>query len=199
MGAKDTYQINAILGYPVFQSLGTVTFRHTGEFMAGSQASTEGAYSRMFMEKLTPLLQCGVHGSERLFAFDTGATGSTFFAPYYREFSKDFAGIKLRKTRTSGVGGERERPVYILKTAMLRVAREIITLYQVPVFPTPLGTGTDQSYGNLGRDLVAAYDSFTLDFAQLRFFLGERLPRSVGASNSPVEPARAKPADLKDY
>jgi hypothetical protein len=59
-GPSDTYQINAVIGYPVFQSLGRVTFTHAGEFLTGSNAAADGAYSRMFMDRLTPLLQCGV-------------------------------------------------------------------------------------------------------------------------------------------
>jgi len=36
--------------------------------------------------------------------------------------------------------------------------------------------GVDLTYANLGRDLVAQFDSFTLDFAQLRFYLRKRMP-----------------------
>jgi predicted aspartyl protease len=108
-GPGKTYQINAIIGYPVFQSLGKVTFARTGRFLAGGSAISTGTYSRIFMYKLTPLIECGVHGKERLFAFDTGANGSAFFCPYYREFTEYFGGMKLGRNRTAGAGGQSER------------------------------------------------------------------------------------------
>jgi hypothetical protein len=40
-GGKHAYQINAILGYPVFQALGAITFLHDGEFTAGDAAQRE--------------------------------------------------------------------------------------------------------------------------------------------------------------
>ena len=177
-GPKDTYQIHAVIGYPVFQALGKVTFTRAGQFLAGSNAAIGSAFSRMFMNKLTPLLQCGIHDDERLFAFDTGASGSEFFRPYYREFAQDFAGLKLRKTQTSGAGGAKEQPVYILKSAKLMVSGYSVVLYDVPVFPKPLENGVDLTYGNLGRDLVAGFDSFTLDFTRLRFYLGKQVAAS---------------------
>jgi hypothetical protein len=32
---NQSYQINAILGYPVFQAMRVITFTHSGEFEAG--------------------------------------------------------------------------------------------------------------------------------------------------------------------
>lgn len=177
-GEKESYQISGILGYPVFESLGEVTFTRKGEFLAGSSAISGGPFSHMFMYKLAPLLECGVHGKERLFAFDTGASGSTFFVPYYREFTQDFEGMKLARKRTSGAGGEKELSAYVLRTTILAVASRDIVLHDVPVFPKALGNGRDRTYGNLGRDLVAGFESFTLDFGQLRFWLGKPLRNS---------------------
>ena len=44
---KHAYQINAILGYPVFQALGTITFLHSGEFEAGEVAQRSTTGTRM--------------------------------------------------------------------------------------------------------------------------------------------------------
>lgn len=183
-GSKEHYQINAVIGFPVFQSLGKVTFTRTGRFKAANTAADNGPSSRMFMDKLTPLLECGTHGKQRLFAFDTGANTSDFFAPYYREFPQDFAKLKLSTKGFSGAGGAGTQPVYIVNIATLGVAGQDIALHHVPVFPRPLGAGSDSTYGNLGRDLVANFESFTIDFAQLRFFLGK-----------PTQPSGTKPSE----
>jgi len=45
----------------------------------------------------------------------------------------------------------------------------------VPIFPTTMGSVIDEVYGNLGQDVVADFDSFTLDFSAMSFSLGEPL------------------------
>lgn len=170
--AKDVYQIEAILGYPVFQALGEITFTADGRLLAGNDAAGKGEFSRLFMLKLTPLLACGTHGHDRLFAFDTGASMSTFFLPYYHEFRDDFAQMKLKRINIAGAGGHKELRAYILKTLVLTVAGRQIALHDVAVYPTPLGQESDNEYGNLGRDLIAPFSSFTLDLTNMRFYLG---------------------------
>jgi hypothetical protein len=38
-----------------------------------------------------------------------------------------------------------------------------------------MNSGIDELYGNLGQDLVAGFESFTLDFSRMTFSLGPRL------------------------
>jgi hypothetical protein len=35
-----------------------------------------------------------------------------------------------------------------------------------------MGAGIDELYGNLGQDVVAGFESFTLDFSSMTFSLG---------------------------
>jgi len=45
----------------------------------------------------------------------------------------------------------------------------------VTVSPSLTGAPNDELYGNLGQDVVAKFDSFTLDFVNMTFSLGEPL------------------------
>jgi hypothetical protein len=38
-----------------------------------------------------------------------------------------------------------------------------------------MNSGIDELYGNLGQDLVASFESFTLDFSKMTFSLGTPL------------------------
>jgi hypothetical protein len=38
-----------------------------------------------------------------------------------------------------------------------------------------MNSGIDVLYGNLGQDVVADFEGFTLDFVQMRFILGPKL------------------------
>jgi hypothetical protein len=60
---------------------------------------------------------------------------------------------------------------YYLPEVQLEVGQAQAVLRKVPVLP-PMGTDMDLRYGNLGRDLVDPYQSFTIDFESMRFLLG---------------------------
>ena len=83
---KESYQINRIIGYPVFQALGVVTFVHDGWFEAGEQAQRSGAGARMYMKSLTPVTVCGVEGHDLPSAIHPG----------YRCFGDEPLGSLLR-------------------------------------------------------------------------------------------------------
>jgi len=47
----------------------------------------------------------------------------------------------------------------------------------VTIFSTRMNAGIDVLFGNIGQDLVAGFDSFTLDFVSMTFGLGARSPQ----------------------
>jgi Aspartyl protease len=173
---KKAYQINAILGFPVFQSLGVITFLQDGEFEAGATAARTAPSARMFMNMLTPLIECGANGKNLLFAFDTGASASEFSIRYFKEFHAQSTSWQKAENASSGAGGIKRRSIYLLPRAELQVADKTVTLDRVPIFPTAIGSDIDEVYGNLGQDVVANFDSFTLNFANMTFSLGNALP-----------------------
>ncbi|MGH9613397.1 MAG: hypothetical protein ACRD4P_09990 [Bryobacteraceae bacterium] len=149
---------------------------YRGKFEAGTAAEQPGTGTRLFMNKLTPLIECSVDG-RTLFSFDTGANGSEFSARYYREFVSMFRSLPRVPSTTGGAGGIKKIDVYILPRVFLTVGGTRVALHRVPVSPAPFESAMDETYGNLGRDLVAGFQSFTLDFANMRFRLGRRSPR----------------------
>jgi hypothetical protein len=45
----------------------------------------------------------------------------------------------------------------------------------VSIFPEKMGSDLDELYENLGQDMVARFESFTLDFSRLTLSLGQPL------------------------
>jgi hypothetical protein len=167
------YQINAVLGYPVLQALQRITFTADGHLLAGPASPSAADGATLYMQQLMPLLECGVAGKRVLFAFDTGANGSMFSVRYRREFASQLRGLSMRPHGMGGAGGVRKVMAYYLPHPRLDVGAVTVTLKDVPVVPE-LGTDTDKVFGNLGRDVTDPYRSFTIDFANMRFHLGEK-------------------------
>jgi len=173
---KEAYQINAIIGYPVFQALGVITFLQGGWLESGDTTRRHAGGARMFMKLLMPVIECGVAGTDLPFALDTGATGSNFSIRYYERFRTQDRAWTKSETKSFGAGGIRRRVTYLQPRVSLKVGDRTATLERVPVFRTKMGSDIDELYGNLGQDLVAKFESFTLDFANMTFSLGAPLP-----------------------
>ena len=176
LGGKESYQINGIIGYPVYQAIGTITFLQSGEFVAGDKTRSAQAGARMYMEQLTPVIVCAVQGKNLPFTLDTGASETDLSVRYYDRFRNDSARWKKVKTKSFGAGGIVKRKAYLQPELSLGIGNKTATLQKVFIFPAKMGAGIDNLYGNLGQDVWAKFDSFTLDFSTMTFSLGDPLP-----------------------
>jgi len=170
---NHTYQIQAIIGYPVFHALGTVTFRD-GWFQAGG-AGGENRGAPMYMRLMDPIILCKVEGAELPFTFDTGAAGSNLSVRYYDEFRLEAGSWKRGETESGGAGGVVKRAIYVQPSLDLHVGEQTATITKVPIFTRVMGSEIDELFGNLGLDLTSGFQSFTLDFIHMSFSLGPPL------------------------
>jgi predicted aspartyl protease len=181
---KEKYQINAALGYPVFQSLGTITFLGRGEFAAGDTRFKDPMGTHMYLEGLTPVIECRVDGVNIPFTFDTGATRSVLFDRYYNRFQAK-ARTWIKGTKNSvGAGGLVKRKVYLQPEVDLGVGNRTAVLRRITIYTNGTGTALNHFYGNLGQDMVSDFESFTLDFKTMTFSLGEQMPKKSSRSSS---------------
>ena len=128
----------------------------------------------MYMKLLTPVIECGVEDKELPFTFDTGASGSSLSFRYYQQFRAEAGSWKKGESR-SGAGGIVRRRIYLQPKLDLSVGARTATLENVSIFLEKLGSDLDELYGNLGQDMVARFESFTLDFSRMTFSLGPPL------------------------
>jgi hypothetical protein len=71
------------------------------------------------------------------------------------------------------VAGETlKRNVYLQPKLVLTVGDKRASLKNVSIFPARMGSSIDELYGNLGQDLVAGFESFTVDFSTMTFSWG---------------------------
>lgn len=173
---KGSYQINGIIGYPVFQALGRITFLHDGEFRAGDASEPAGRGARMFMKELTPIVQCEVEGKMLPFGFDTGASSTDLLLKYAETFHGETKSWKRAKSKSAAAGGAVKRKVYVQPEVKFGIGDKVVTLKKVTIYRSSTESNRDELYGNLGQDVVENFASFTLDFSAMTFRLGEALP-----------------------
>ncbi|MGA7155824.1 MAG: retropepsin-like aspartic protease [Acidobacteriaceae bacterium] len=169
---RKHYVIPAALGYPVFQALSIIRFTHDHHFQAGPTLPLTGDSAPIYMQKLNVLFSCTTHNLQRTFLFDSGANESTFFVLYYHDFLIDFLHQTEGTRQGYGVGGTSSDPVYILDHVDLELANRIADLNHIAVLKAPQHTLSDEYEGSLGRDLINAFDSLTLDLTHDRVYPG---------------------------
>ena len=76
---------------------------------------------------------------------------------------------------SAGAGGVVKRKIYIQPQVKLGIGDKTVTLEKVPIHTSGTGTDISDLYGNLGQDVVANFESFTLDFSTMTFSLGKLL------------------------
>jgi predicted aspartyl protease len=173
LGDHGHYQIEGILGYPEMEALGSFTFSGN-ELVVNSESQPSSRSTRLYVEGLTPLVEATVGGHELLFGFDTGANSSSFTAKYLREFPREFASLTSREHMAGGLGGLRSMRAYYLPQVELNLGSATASLKKVPVPTRDLGVDPlDSVFGNLGLDLLDQFRTFTIDFRNMQFSVGE--------------------------
>lgn len=167
------YQINGILGYPVFQLLGAIRFRSDGYFEAGPAVQRVITGAQMYMDELSPVIECMVDGQSLPFYIDTGAKRTILFASYYERFHGKARDWHKKRKQLWGAGGMQSKIVFIQPQVRIGIGQQIAVLRAVSIFAPGTAVEPGDIYGNLGQDLFAAFDSFTINFNSMRFALGD--------------------------
>jgi predicted aspartyl protease len=175
----QSYQTNAILGYPVFQAMRVITFTHNGEFEAGKTAYRSGSGTPMFMRRLVPVVNLKANGVALPFTLDTGASGTDLSVRYYERFKDSDLSWKQDEDESFGAGGSIKRKIYKQPLLRLAVGDKIAFLRDVSITPRKMNSGLDELYGNIGQDLFRSFESFTLDFADMRFKVGDAISQQA--------------------
>ncbi|HEX5461780.1 MAG TPA: pepsin/retropepsin-like aspartic protease family protein [Steroidobacteraceae bacterium] len=178
------YQINAIIGYPVLQALGRLTFRRDGRLLAGDLASDSHGGVRMYMKGLRPVIECKMAGHSLPFSFDTGASRTELLTAYYERFKSQAPHWQQVEKVSAGAGGAVRKKGFVQRVLKLQVGARTATLRDVMIDAADTGVDNAAIYGNLGQDFVSGFDSFTIDFRSMRFSLGEPLGSPWGAPNA---------------
>jgi predicted aspartyl protease len=177
-GKGQQYTIPAIIGFPVLRALGKLTFRHAGLLDANANGVDSNAGSPLELKLLNPVAEPVVEHQMLPFTIDTGASSTTLSVRFYRQFQSEKSTWNRVETKSFGAGGGTSTNAYLVPSLPLTVGGRTIVLKHLAVLPSAQGADIDVLFGNIGEDLLQSVASFTLDFTQMRFVLGQPLARS---------------------
>ena len=170
IGPDDkAYQIHALLGYPTFRALGTVTFTASGEFIAGDSGEPSTASTPLFMRGLTPVVEGLVEGHRLLFTLDTGASSTTLSSRYFELFQTKSSTWTKASGESAGAGGSVRQTFFSQPSLEVLAGGGSATLTDVSILSERTNAAIDTLFGNLGLDFVDGFERVTLDFGKMTF------------------------------
>lgn len=99
------YQIDAALGYPVFQALGRVSFTGETSILIGAKSIPVTEGTQLYMDGLTPVVLLDVEGTPMPFILDTGVTSTSLSSTYWKKIGARASEWPRIQRKSSGLGG----------------------------------------------------------------------------------------------
>lgn len=157
------YQIHGILGFPIIEALNEIQITQDGYFIIPRQQTAFDGNSNMAMDGLTPLFYL----DNRHYSFDTGASDTILYAPYFFENEKQIAS-RYPETQISfgGAGGVKTFTGYKIPFDFTMNGKTV-TLQDVSVITKMTDDEEKGVYGNIGQDLMKRFDKLTLNFSRM--------------------------------
>ncbi len=166
---KVNYQINGIIGFPLIESLGSVTITQKDEFSAKVKTAKQNFEPNLCLEGFKLLVAANFNKRRMTFAFDTGAVTSTFYPPFFKaEKQKILRVSKQQKIKLGGAGGFKEVNTYNFNNLNLIIAGKNARIAKAKIITEPVNDESKYFYGNLGQDLIKQFARMTLDFKSMR-------------------------------
>lgn len=157
------YHIRGIIGFPVMEALGEIQISREGVFRVPLEETPFPGEQNLAMDKLQPLIR--IDG--RHYRFDTGADRSLLFRPYFEAFRKEIEEhYTLAEVRYGGAGGVQTFQGYSLPFRA-SIQGKSIEIEQVDLLVEDIREGWSAMYGNIGQDLIEAFEMMTINFNRM--------------------------------
>ncbi|WP_114941437.1 retropepsin-like aspartic protease [Mucilaginibacter endophyticus] len=166
---QAAYRQQGIIGEPLIAQLRQMSFYQDGRLEIPLNPLTNQD-SNMALDGAMPIVEYTVNGQHLPFRFDSGASTSVLYEPFYKRFEKLIrASGKPYKLRTGGVGGTiNTAEAFKLPEISLKVNSKAFTIREISVRTTPVGMEPDLFYGNMGLDIFCDFQKLTIDFTSMR-------------------------------
>jgi len=165
------YQIHGILGFPVIEALKEIRLTRDGYLIVPERETAFKELSNMAMDGLTPLIL--IDG--RHFTFDTGASNTVLYSPYFIEHRKIIES-KHQETSISlgGAGGVKQFSGFHIDVNF-NVDGKSILLKDLAVLKNNVEAEKKTIYGNIGQDFIKQFDEIIINFHHMFIKFGSSI------------------------
>lgn len=166
------YQIDTIVGFPVFRALGRVRFERAGRLSVGTAAGPALKAHNLRASGSDLYVLVGLNDVTAALHLDTGATDSGLTSRFAKLHTPLLTGMETGSEKVTGAGGNAlTRRTAVWKRVRVGVGTSSLTLPRLSVAMTPVTGVKNDKLGTIGQDVLGAFDSYTVDFDSMGFAL----------------------------
>jgi hypothetical protein len=161
------YSIDAIIGFPIFRDMGSITFAE-GRFTPALPADP-ARFSPLRMQESDLFVALQIGPDPVALQLDTGALATALSV----EFAHDHPALVARLPRSdqhvAGAAGTGALRVAYWADVPVRIGGGAARLDRVPIMLSNPGDTDRKNYGAIGQDLLRRFTAYTIDFRTMRF------------------------------
>lgn len=157
------YYVNGAIGFPVIEAMDEIRIKENQIFVP--QTPSEYKYNNFALNGLMPIIAVNYKGDTLKLHFDTGASRTSFFPQFYKDYKNEIENHYKKETFTStSGGGTLEFEGYIINNIKLKVADAEATLDSLELHIDNIGGKESYYHGNFGQDYIKQFDEMIMSF-----------------------------------
>ncbi len=161
------FQLKGVIGFPVLEAMGELQFKNETIFIPQDPPNRD--IQNIALENLSPLITFGCKDEQLIGRFDSGASKTQFYGPFFRRYISDSVNpSEIDTIKAGGVGGVVTHPVYMIKMITIEIADTTVTMDRLYAHTEILGKPSQNYlYANIGLDILNQFDSYILNFRDM--------------------------------
>lgn len=158
------YYINGIIGFPVIEAMDEIRVSKDNQIFVPYNP-IEYSFNNFALNGLMPIIATEYKGETLRFHFDTGATTTSLYPQFYKDFQREVEHNYERETFTVGSGGGiHEFEGYVINDFNLKIADVEASIDSVRLHIENIGGEESNFHGNFGQDYIKQFDEMIISF-----------------------------------
>ncbi len=158
------YYINGAIGFPVIEAMDEIRVSKDNEIFV-PQNPVEYSYNNFALNGLMPIIAAEYNGDTLRFDFDTGATTTSLYPQFYKDYKSQIEHNFEKEKFTAGSGGGvLEFEGYVIDKINLKVADSEAQLDSIRLHIEDIGSTESNFHGNFGQDYIKQFDEMIISF-----------------------------------
>ena len=158
------YYPNGAIGFPIIEAMEELRFGRDGKIFV-PKIPTSYAFNNLALNGLMPVIAVNYNNDTLQFNFDTGASHTSFYSPFYLKYQKEIDQKYSLQTFSAGSGGgNKEFKGFIIDSIQLGVANSRASLVNTRLHQSPLTHQAETIHGNFGQDYIKQFEQMIISF-----------------------------------
>ena len=158
------YYINGAIGFPVIEAMDEIRVRKDNQIFV-PQNPVEYSFNNFALNGLMPIIAAKYKDDTLRFNFDTGATTTSLYPQFYKDYKDQIETKYEKETFTVGSGGGiHEFEGYVVNDFNLKIADSEARIDSVRLHIENIGGKESNFHGNFGQDYIKQFDEMIISF-----------------------------------